>query len=117
MHDPTAYFAAALRAAFAEEGIEIARRRIAPAHGPLAGEWELLATHESDLARTLEVTNKRSQNFYAESLAKLLGWKVRGEGSWSAGVCGRRRFPGRARHRPRELPPGRRFGTFARQSR
>lgn len=85
VHDPAAYFAGALRAAFAEEGIEI-RGGTRFIHGPLAGEWELLATHESDLARTLEVTNKRSQNFYAESLAKFLGFKVRGEGSWSAGL-------------------------------
>ena len=41
------------------------------------------------------MTNKRSQNFYAESLAKLLGWKDRGEGSWAAGVARRRRLPRR----------------------
>jgi D-alanyl-D-alanine carboxypeptidase/D-alanyl-D-alanine-endopeptidase (penicillin-binding protein 4) len=85
VRDPTGYFAAALRAAFAEEGIEIGGVD-RPAHGPLEGEWKLLAAHQSDLARTLEITNKRSQNFYAESIAKYLGWKVRGEGSWAAGV-------------------------------
>lgn len=85
VRDPASYFGAALRAAFAEEGIAIggATRLV---HGPLEGEWELYAAHQSDLARTLEVTNKRSQNFYAESLAKYLGWKVRGEGSWAAGL-------------------------------
>lgn len=85
VRDPAAYFGAALRAAFAEEGLAIdGATRFA--HGPLEGDWELLAAHQSDLARTLEVTNKRSQNFYAESLAKYLGWKVRGEGSWEAGM-------------------------------
>jgi D-alanyl-D-alanine carboxypeptidase/D-alanyl-D-alanine-endopeptidase (penicillin-binding protein 4) len=85
VRDPASYFAAALRAAFAEEGVTIggATRFL---HGPLPGEWKPLAIHQSDLARTLEVTNKRSQNFYAESLAKFLGWKVRGEGSWEAGL-------------------------------
>jgi D-alanyl-D-alanine carboxypeptidase/D-alanyl-D-alanine-endopeptidase (penicillin-binding protein 4) len=83
--DPTGYFAAAVRSAFAEEGIEIGGVD-RPAHGPLDGDWELLAIHQSDIARTLEITNKRSQNFYAESLAKYLGWKLRGEGSWAAGV-------------------------------
>jgi D-alanyl-D-alanine carboxypeptidase/D-alanyl-D-alanine-endopeptidase (penicillin-binding protein 4) len=32
------------------------------------------------------VTNKRSQNFYAESLAKLLGFKKTGSGSWEGAV-------------------------------
>jgi D-alanyl-D-alanine carboxypeptidase/D-alanyl-D-alanine-endopeptidase (penicillin-binding protein 4) len=85
VQNPTAYFGASLKAALAEEGVEVAGG-IVPAHGSPAGEWQLVTSYRSDLARTLEVTNKRSQNFYAESLAKLLGWKVRGEGSWAAGV-------------------------------
>ncbi len=85
VHDPTAYFGAALKAALAEEGVEVAGT-VAPAHGSPDGAWQLVTTQRSDLARTLAVTLKRSQNFYAESLAKLLGWKVRGEGSWAAGV-------------------------------
>ncbi len=85
VQNPTAYFGASLEAALAEEGVEVAGA-VTPAHGSPGGDWRLVTTHRSDLARTLEVTNKRSQNFYAESLAKLLGWKVRGEGSWAAGV-------------------------------
>lgn len=85
VQNPTAYFGASLEAALAEQGIEI-DGAVAPAHGSPGGDWQLVTTFRSDLARTLEVTNKRSQNFYAESLAKLLGWKVRGEGSWAAGV-------------------------------
>ncbi|MDQ1347987.1 MAG: D-alanyl-D-alanine carboxypeptidase/D-alanyl-D-alanine-endopeptidase [Acidobacteriota bacterium] len=85
VQNPTAYFGASLKAALAEEGV-VVDGAIVPAHGSPGGAWELVTTHRSDLARTLEVTNKRSQNFYAESLAKLLGWKVRGEGSWAAGV-------------------------------
>lgn len=85
VQNPTSYFGASLKAALAEEGV-LVDGGIVPAHGSPGGTWELVTTHQSDLARTLEVTNKRSQNFYAESLAKLLGWKVRGEGSWTAGV-------------------------------
>jgi D-alanyl-D-alanine carboxypeptidase/D-alanyl-D-alanine-endopeptidase (penicillin-binding protein 4) len=83
--DPAAYFGAALKAALAEEGVVI-DGAVVSAHGSPDGAWQLVTTHQSDLARTLEVTNKRSQNFYAESLAKVLGWKVRGEGSWAAGM-------------------------------
>ncbi len=82
VYDPAAYFAAALRAALAEEGITIDGRS-RPVHGSPEGEWEVVATHRSDLGRTLEVTNKRSQNFYAESLAKFLGWRTTGRGNWS----------------------------------
>jgi serine-type D-Ala-D-Ala carboxypeptidase/endopeptidase (penicillin-binding protein 4) len=81
VYDPPAYFAAALRAAFAEEGVELPAR-FRYEHAPLPGVWELLAAHSSDLPATLAVTNKRSQNLYAESLAKLLGWKKHGTGSW-----------------------------------
>lgn len=91
VHDPAAYFAAAFRGALAEEGISIAGgTRLA--HGAPEGAWELVAVHRSDLERTLAVTNKRSQNFYAESLAKFLAWKQSGRGSWPAAVDSISRF-------------------------
>jgi len=85
VRDPAAYFAAGLRAAFAQEGVGLPTGH-AVEHPPLAGEWTLVAVHESELSRTLAVTNKRSQNFYAESLAKLLGWTRHGRGSWESGT-------------------------------
>ncbi len=85
VHDPEAYFAAALRGALAEQGIEIAGDD-RPVHGSPPGAWEVVATFESTIERTLEVTNKRSQNFYAESLMKLLGYRRTGRGSWDAAV-------------------------------
>ena len=81
VYDPPSYFAAALRAAFAEEGVELPTR-FRYEHAPLDGAWEIVGTHQSSLSPTLAVTNKRSQNFYAESLAKLLGFKKSGTGSW-----------------------------------
>ncbi len=91
VHDPAAYFAAALRGALAEEGIAVAGAD-RYAHGAPEGVWEQVASHRSDLQRTLEVTNKRSQNFYAESLAKFLAWKSSGHGSWPAAVDAISRF-------------------------
>ncbi len=86
VRDPAAYFGAALRAALAEEGVAI-EGSVRMEHGLAESDWELVATFESDLGRTLEVTNKRSQNFYAETLAKYLGWKRAGSGSWETGVA------------------------------
>jgi D-alanyl-D-alanine carboxypeptidase/D-alanyl-D-alanine-endopeptidase (penicillin-binding protein 4) len=81
VYDPPSYFAAALRAAFAEEGVELPER-FRYEHAPLAGAWEVVGAHESALSPTLAATNKRSQNFYAESLAKLVGHRKLGTGSW-----------------------------------
>ncbi len=78
--DPVDYFGEGLRAALAE-GVEL-RGRLRPVEqlpGPL---WERVAVHRSDLVDAIRVTNKRSQNFYAESLVKHLaaGAAARGAG-------------------------------------
>ncbi|HEX9944155.1 MAG TPA: D-alanyl-D-alanine carboxypeptidase/D-alanyl-D-alanine-endopeptidase [Thermoanaerobaculia bacterium] len=83
--DPALYFGAALRAALAEEGIEVlgSLRPVMQLPGAI---WERVAVHRSDLVTAIRTTNKRSQNFYAESLAKALGAERCGQGSWAAGV-------------------------------
>jgi D-alanyl-D-alanine carboxypeptidase/D-alanyl-D-alanine-endopeptidase (penicillin-binding protein 4) len=83
--DPVTYFGTALRDALREEGITIDGslrqvERLPP------GAWERYAVTRTDLFSTLHVINKRSQNFYAESLLKALGAEVCGEGSWAAGT-------------------------------
>lgn len=85
VQDPVAYFAAALRQGFQEEGVVIrgGDRRRQRLEG--AG-WKPLFTHRSGLLSTLEVINKRSQNFYAESVLKLLGHEHCGAGTWERGL-------------------------------
>lgn len=86
--DPVAFFGSALRAAFLEEGIVIAGPTLAVESLRDAGEgvWREELVHHSDLLSVLEVINKRSQNFFAESVVKLLGSVLCGEGTWSGGV-------------------------------
>ena len=85
--DPIAYFGAALRAALAEEGIETTGQTVPSAELPRSGPvWRRVTTHRTDLLTVLEVVNKRSQNFYAESVLKLLGSRFCDRGSWSRGV-------------------------------
>jgi serine-type D-Ala-D-Ala carboxypeptidase/endopeptidase (penicillin-binding protein 4) len=93
--DPTEYFGAALRAAFAGEGVVIhgASRPVADLPGAV---WERVAVERSDLATTIGVINRRSQNFYAESLLKALAARAGGEGSWPEGVRVVEEFLGRA---------------------
>ena len=83
--DPVLYFGAALRAALAEEGIAV-EGHLRPVPELPGAVWERVAVHRSDLVTALRTTNKRSQNFYAETLAKLVGAERCGQGSWAAGV-------------------------------
>ena len=82
--DPLKYFAAALRRAFDEEGLDLRGRVLFSKHLPVA-HWEWAAGYRTDLMTTAEVVNKRSQNFFAESLLKIMGAELCGEGSWEAG--------------------------------
>jgi D-alanyl-D-alanine carboxypeptidase/D-alanyl-D-alanine-endopeptidase (penicillin-binding protein 4) len=82
--DPLAYFSAALRRGFEEEGLVLEGRILFSRLMPVA-HWEWVTGYRTDLMTTAEVINKRSQNFFAESLLKLMGAALCGEGSWEAG--------------------------------
>jgi serine-type D-Ala-D-Ala carboxypeptidase/endopeptidase (penicillin-binding protein 4) len=82
--DPVEYFGMALRHALAEEGIEI-RGQSLPVERLPGPWWELVTAHRTNLLTALDVINKRSQNFYAESVLKLLGAHLCGEGTWEGG--------------------------------
>jgi D-alanyl-D-alanine carboxypeptidase/D-alanyl-D-alanine-endopeptidase (penicillin-binding protein 4) len=57
------------------------------AKGP-AGEWTVVAIHETPLAVALARANKDSVNLYAESLCKRLGHQATGQsGSWENGTA------------------------------
>jgi D-alanyl-D-alanine carboxypeptidase/D-alanyl-D-alanine-endopeptidase (penicillin-binding protein 4) len=85
VRDPVAYFAAALRTALELQGIAV-EGADEPQPALPVGSWEVVYDHRSGLQRALEVTNKRSQNFFAESLFKLLGAVGAQEGSWPGGA-------------------------------
>ncbi|MDP9120871.1 MAG: D-alanyl-D-alanine carboxypeptidase/D-alanyl-D-alanine-endopeptidase, partial [Acidobacteriota bacterium] len=83
--DAVTYFGAALVDAFAEEGVEIKgrERQVPQLPGPV---WERVSVYRSSLVPTIRIANKHSQNFYAESLLKLLGARRCGSGSWREGT-------------------------------
>jgi D-alanyl-D-alanine carboxypeptidase/D-alanyl-D-alanine-endopeptidase (penicillin-binding protein 4) len=85
VRDPVAYFGAAMRAALAEEGISI-RGASRPEVDLEGTDWELVDVWRSELLSTLEVVNKRSQNFYAEAVLKHLGARRCGRGTWEGGL-------------------------------
>jgi D-alanyl-D-alanine carboxypeptidase/D-alanyl-D-alanine-endopeptidase (penicillin-binding protein 4) len=75
----------AMVGALAEEGIEV-QGRLRPVRRLPGPVWERVAAYRSSLLDTIRIANKRSQNFYAESLVKLLGARRCGDGSWSGGT-------------------------------
>jgi D-alanyl-D-alanine carboxypeptidase/D-alanyl-D-alanine-endopeptidase (penicillin-binding protein 4) len=83
--DPVRYFGLAMIDALAQEGIAVEGRprQVARLPGPV---WERVAVYRSSLLDAIRIANKHSQNFYAESLVKLLGARRCGDGSWSGGV-------------------------------
>lgn len=89
--DPVVYFGAALADALRHEGIELAGE-LRPVRRLPGLIWEGVAVHRTDLLTAIEVTNKRSQNFYAESLIKLLGANRCGRGSWEGGLMAAAEF-------------------------
>ena len=84
--DPPRYFGAALRDALGEDGVTIDGDLRPLERLPATGWWQQVAVHRSDLLTTLEVTNRRSQNLYAETLLKTVGAEHCGEGSWAGGL-------------------------------
>jgi D-alanyl-D-alanine carboxypeptidase/D-alanyl-D-alanine-endopeptidase (penicillin-binding protein 4) len=83
--DPVGVFGDALRDAFKQEGISIDGDTQRADHLG-EGAWVEVAQLRSSLLSTIDITNKHSQNFFAETLCKLLGRTRFGEGSWSAGT-------------------------------
>ena len=83
--DPVRYFGMALIDALAEEGIEV-QGKLRPVQRLPGPAWERVAVYRSSLLDSIRIANKRSQNFYAESLVKLLGARRCGDGSWRGGV-------------------------------
>ncbi len=93
IHDPTLFFATALKETFAREGIEVAGKiEESPQLLEECKGYRELAFWESDLATTLATCNQPSQNFYAEMILRTLGWKAKGRGTTENGLAAAREF-------------------------
>ena len=85
VEDPPMYFATVLREVLAEEGIHVEGKiRREPGMGR-SSEFRPRVVHRFSLLPALAVTNKESQNFFAEQILKTLGAE-HGGGSWD-GAC------------------------------
>jgi len=83
--DPVRYFGRALVTALEQEELPVAGA-LRPAEQLPGLTWREVAVHRSDLLTAVEITNRESQNLYAESLIKVLGAEVCGRGTWERGT-------------------------------
>ena len=93
IHDPTLYFGTVLLETLAREVIS-STGRVQESKATLEetpGFREVDAA-EHGLPETLAACNQPSQNYYAEMLLRVLGWKARGKGSLEAGLDAVREF-------------------------
>ncbi|NOZ23146.1 MAG: D-alanyl-D-alanine carboxypeptidase/D-alanyl-D-alanine-endopeptidase [Planctomycetes bacterium] len=93
--NPALFFATVFRESLGRAGVEVKGRPRVAVESLAQVEVpsnEVAAFAQHHLKETIAVTNKRSQNFYAEQLLKLIGCKVGGAGSFDAGVSVCARF-------------------------
>lgn len=93
--DPAMYAATVLAETLRSAGIQVTGKvqRDRTVRGKLekndAKEMALLIAHETPLLQVVARTNKDSQNHYAESLCKRIGYATSGQsGSWENGTAG-----------------------------
>lgn len=99
--DPLVYAGRQLQRVLEDTGVRVGGRLrvvrdpqeslVSPPRNPRSpgnGDFQILAQHRSPpLVDLLTVVNKRSNNFFAESVFKTLGRVVRGEGSFRSGAA------------------------------
>lgn len=85
IHNPTLFFGTVFMETLQKNNIDV-KGNLVIADKPIdISNKRKLVSIKSNLRDTISVTNKRSQNFYAECLLKLLGYKFRGAGSFENG--------------------------------
>jgi len=85
VENPIHYFAAVTSETFAREGIKVQGTIVLTPRDPQSG-WRPVAQHTTPLSVVVYVINKKSQNYYAEELVKILGAEKKHDGSWAAGT-------------------------------
>src|SRR5262249_2801691 len=85
LEDPARYATVVFAEVLKTRGIDLTGE-IATSSEPLPPDARALAAHEGPaFSEMLKVINKRSQNLHVEILLRLLGQRVKGEGSVAAG--------------------------------
>lgn len=93
IHDPTRYFGTVLKETLVREGVAVTGGiETSPLLRSECPDVREIASWESGLPETLGVCNRRSQNYYAEMLLRVVGWRKKGKGTTSNGIAAVREF-------------------------
>ena len=84
VENPIHYFAAVTNETFARSGLRIGGQIVLIPHDSRS-DWRNIAKHTTPLSVLVLVTNKKSQNHYAEQILKIVAAETRRNGSWNAG--------------------------------
>lgn len=87
VHNPALYLATVFKEVLEKYGILVGgTARLIDETDVADAHMERITQTTSTMRQTISVTNKRSQNFYAEQILKTLGAHINGEGSFESGI-------------------------------
>ncbi|HHT9130065.1 MAG TPA: D-alanyl-D-alanine carboxypeptidase/D-alanyl-D-alanine endopeptidase [Candidatus Brocadiaceae bacterium] len=87
VHNPALYLATVLKEVLEKNGITVCgSARLINESDSINSNLEKITQTTSTMEQTILVTNKRSQNFYAEQILKTLGAQINGRGSLNSGI-------------------------------
>ena len=87
VHNPALYLATTFKETLEKHGIEVfGNVRLIDKRDSFSSNLERIAQTTSTMEQTVLVTNKRSQNFYAEQILKTLGAHIKGKGNLKMGI-------------------------------
>lgn len=87
VHNPALYLATVFKEVLEKNGITVCgNARLIGKSETINDNLERITQMTSTMKQTVFVTNKRSQNFYAEQIVKTLGAQVKGSGTLQAGI-------------------------------
>ncbi|HEU4522139.1 MAG TPA: D-alanyl-D-alanine carboxypeptidase/D-alanyl-D-alanine-endopeptidase [Thermoanaerobaculia bacterium] len=83
VENPIHYFAAVTNEVFARSGLRV-DGKIVITPRDARPDWRAVSQHTTPMNVLVYVVNKKSQNHYAEQVAKILGAEIKKNGSWAA---------------------------------
>ena len=87
INNPSLYFATVFKETLEGSGVNILGNvRLIDESDSVDDNFETIAESTSTMEQTVIVTNKNSQNFYAEQILKTLGYHIKGHGSSDTGI-------------------------------
>ncbi len=86
VHNPSLYLATVFKEVLEKNGITVLGSARVIDERDSDANHEIIAQTTSTMEQTVLVTNKQSQNFYAEQIMKTLGAQIKGRGTLEAGI-------------------------------